>query len=167
MQNLPADPTPMRRWTSHTPGVVLDDETVERAAAALHDRSRVDPLVTPAYAELDDDEREKSRDGARAIPTLLDRLGYAVVPLADGDGSSLSPKERERAARLEHERWASHVTRAGYEYGAVRDDVALRHPDLVPWSELDEATRAKDRVRVRHIEELLGELGLGLRRIRP
>ena len=147
--------------------MVLDDDVIERAAAALHDRSVGASAPAPRYAELPDAEREKSRDGARAIPALLEQLGVDLVPAAEGDGSVLSPEERERAAMLEHDRWAAFTRGLGYEHGAERDDVALRHPDLVPWEQLDEATRDKDRERIRIIEELVVELGLGLRRSGP
>lgn len=143
--------------------MVLDAALVERIAAALHDRSRTH-ADDARFADLPDDEREKSRDGAREMPALLGRLGFDVVHARAGDGSRLSPDERERAAVLEHARWAAHTRELGYVHGPVRDDRSLRHPDLVPWEELEEATRDKDRVRVDLFLELLPELGLGLRR---
>jgi hypothetical protein len=146
--------------------VVLDDELIERAASALHDRSGGDAGDRAAYPELAEDEREKSRDGVRAIPELLAAVGYELVSITDADASTLSAEDRERASVFEHDRWAAFTRSIGYRYGPVRDDVLLHHPDLVPWGELDEATRDKDRVRIQAIEEVLPQLGLGLRRTR-
>jgi hypothetical protein len=44
---------------------------------------------------------------------------------------------------------------AGYSYGKVRDEDRMLHPDLIPWEELTEADKEKDRANIRQIPHLL------------
>lgn len=62
-------------------------------------------------------------------------------------------------ALLEHKRWVGEKQRAGWKLGD-RSESGKRHPDLVPWEELDEATRDKDRIRIEMIPEVIADLPL-------
>lgn len=153
----------------------LDADTVDRLAALAYARHLPDAELT--WDDLDENGREANRDGVRAIPDLMAELGYRVVPRAHAgtDTSSdagphavgttvehLSDGEVERAAMGEHERWMRFTRQLGYRYGPSRDEALMTHPDLVPWEELDEPTRDKDRIRVRAIPDLLDVVGLAL-----
>ncbi|MEO8095347.1 MAG: RyR domain-containing protein, partial [Pseudolysinimonas sp.] len=61
--------------------------------------------------------------------------------------------------RLEHASWRAHLDGNGWRHGAVRDDAARRHPDLLPWDELTDEARAKTRAGVVSSLELLATLG--------
>jgi hypothetical protein len=61
----------------------------------------------------------------------------------------------ELLAQLEHRRWMADKYLAGYSYGEVRDEDRMLHPDLVPWEELTEADKEKDRHDIRQIPHLL------------
>ena len=61
----------------------------------------------------------------------------------------------ELLAQLEHRRWMADKYLAGYSYGEVRDEDRMLHPDLVPWKELTEADKEKDRDNIRQIPHLL------------
>ena len=65
----------------------------------------------------------------------------------------------EVLAQLEHRRWMADKYLAGYSYGKVRDEDHMLHPDLIPWDDLTEADREKDRNNVRQIPELLSTQG--------
>jgi hypothetical protein len=78
------------------------------------------------------------------------------------EGIGLSPSDIELLARGEHARWVAEREAAGVTYGPVRD--TQHHPDLVPWDELGEATREKNRDAIRRLPELLGSAGLGIHR---
>jgi hypothetical protein len=57
------------------------------------------------------------------------------------------PPDAEAMARVEHHRWCAERLLDGWTPGA-RDNARRRHPDLVPWLELTEEGREKDRVQV-------------------
>ena len=61
----------------------------------------------------------------------------------------------ELLAQLEHRRWMADKHLAGYSYGEVRDEDRMLHPDLVPWEQLTEADKEKDRDNIRQIPHLL------------
>ena len=61
----------------------------------------------------------------------------------------------ELLAHLEHRRWMADKYLAGYSYGEVRDEDRMLHPDLVPWQELTEEDKEKDRANIRQIPLLL------------
>jgi hypothetical protein len=63
-------------------------------------------------------------------------------------------------AQLEHRRWLADKYLAGYSYGKVRDEDHMLHPDLIPWEDLSEADREKDRNNIRQIPELMAMQGL-------
>ncbi len=51
----------------------------------------------------------------------------------------------ELLARNAHETWAQARMAQGWTYGPARDDAALKHPDLVPYEELEDAEKEYDR----------------------
>jgi hypothetical protein len=59
----------------------------------------------------------------------------------------------------EHESWLEHHQRNGWSYGATRDRAAKRHPDLLPWAQLPDESRAKTRKGVLESLALLETLG--------
>jgi hypothetical protein len=62
-------------------------------------------------------------------------------------------------AQLEHRRWMADKYIAGYSRGPVRDDDRMLHPDLIPWEELGEPDRDKDRDNIRQIPNLVALRG--------
>jgi len=72
----------------------------------------------------------------------------------------LDEENLEMLAQLEHRRWMADKYLAGYSYGEQRDEERMLHPDLVPWENLVEADREKDRDSIRQIPRLLQLLGL-------
>jgi hypothetical protein len=45
-----------------------------------------------------------------------------------------------------HERWRSHLAGQGWRHGPVKDDQAKTHPCMLPWADLPEHQRDKDRL---------------------
>jgi hypothetical protein len=144
----------------------IDEDLVERLARAIHANYLAEFAPDgPSWDELDDDLKEANRAQARDIGAKLDRIGADVSE--DGSGApafTFSDAELDTLARAEHERWVAQRTDAGWHRGD-RNDTAKLHPSLVPWEELSELEQDKDRDAVRHIPEVLAEVGL--RVVRP
>jgi aspartate-semialdehyde dehydrogenase len=66
----------------------------------------------------------------------------------------------ESLAEAEHQRWCDERTAQGWTYGPVRDNEKRLHPNLVPWSELTDADKEKDRQMMREISKVLARRGL-------
>ena len=61
----------------------------------------------------------------------------------------------EALAQLEHRRWMADKYLAGYSFGLQRDEDRMLHPDLIPWEQLTEGDKEKDRENIRQIPKLL------------
>ncbi len=93
------------------------------------------------------------------IPYKLKALGYEIVesggiPAAE---IKLDPALVEPLSILEHDRWMAEKVRAGWTYAPVRDNAQLLHPLLVPYDDLPEREKEKDRDTVRNIPKLLAK----------
>lgn len=137
---------------------MLRDDEVERVAQQVHERFlAATPLADdhPArrpWAELSDDLRAMNREQVRENVRRLEAMGYRLVPLAELGPTAeplgaLPDDQVEQLARDEHLRWCDTKRSQGYRLGPVRvdDGPDRRHPDLVPWEQLDEPAREKDR----------------------
>jgi hypothetical protein len=142
----------------------------EQLARAIHERHRRDraaagedednPLLAP-WSQLNGADRELSRSSADHVAVKLAMIGRTLAPAAaDAPVVKFTNTDVERLAQLEHERWLDERQRLGWRPGAERDDAALVHPDLVPWSELPDGRRQIDRDHVKAIPELLAAVGL-------
>jgi len=120
------------------------------------------------WDDLDDDLKEANRAQADGLAERLAAFGYRIVPLSDWDAGSFEfgAEEIEGMARLEHERWCAERRGSGWKYGPERDNKRKLHPDLIPWEELSEEARGKDRVLVRDLPAFLAKAGFQVEEIR-
>jgi TrkA-N domain/RyR domain len=127
---------------------------VERELANGSDPSG--PSMRP-WEQLAETYRRSNRDLAFDIGAKLRRINCAIEPMADWDTPvfTFEPEELELLAKLEHERWSADRRRDGWVYGPERRVEKKTHPDLVPWDDLSEPVRDKDREAVRLIPGLL------------
>jgi RyR domain len=116
-----------------------------------------------AWDRLDETYRQANRSLATDYFKNLDHIGYKLVTTTEWGPSKhmLSPEEMESLAEAEHQRWSDERISQGWTFGPVRDDEKRLHPNLVPWSELSEADREKDREMMREISAVLTRRGLG------
>lgn len=126
---------------------------------------------TPEYASFDDQPellQESNRDQARDIPAKVRALGYRIAAIGESRSTErvteFAPVEAEYLAYLEHRRWMEERLRNGWTWGEKRDDARRTHPDLVPYDELSEASKALDRLAVGSLLTVLEEAGLGVYR---
>jgi voltage-gated potassium channel Kch len=159
------------------PGVLLDGLN-ETLAQAMHDSYRRNQLArgadpaSPALApwrDLHEDLRDSNRAFAYGIPEKMRAIGCVVVPttlveLQDSE-AIFKPPELEELARLEHDRWMRDRVADGWSYGETRDDERKLHPSLIPYAELTEAERDKDRDAIRDLPRMLAEAGFEIHRV--
>jgi uncharacterized membrane protein len=135
------------------------------AASAARDQSpRSRPALLP-WEELPEEFRESNRDQARHAAEKLAAIGCVVVPRADSSEAFeyRDRDELEFLARMEHDRWVRERTEQGFVHGPVR--AGREHPDLVAWEELSDEVREKDFEFVRHLPNLLAEVGFQILRL--
>ena len=124
------------------------------------------PSMVP-WPELDESLRESNRGFAAGVGEKLRAAGVAVVPAPLADPATaprLSEERVEELAVAEHERWCRDLIAGGWRHGPGPKDPERRlHPSLVPWGELSEEERDKDREPIRALPEMLARAGFELR----
>lgn len=114
---------------------------------------------------LPEDYREDNRAAAARIPQVLDLVGLYVVP---EDSSKSQPTSEimeiieaniEMLAEAEHNDFVDHKIKNGWVYGKKRDDSKKTHNCLIPYAELSEEDKEKDRNSVRKYPEILKVAG--------
>lgn len=137
----------------------------QRRAAGTFDES--DPALAP-WERLSPGFRTSNRLHADHIDVKLRAVGCRRVPLSQLKGpkvETFTPEEVELLAEMEHTRWCAERYFAGWQHGAVKDKLRKISTELVPWSELPEATREYDRAPVRKIPALLATTGHAVERV--
>lgn len=135
----------------------------ERIARLLHEdyvRSYPDP-EDPARKPWDELEPFYRESNVRQVLTAL---GSAVAVGRSWGASAetatpASPAQIDAMARRDHESWLEHLERHGWRWAPVRDRAAKRHPDLLPWDQLSDASKEKTRKGVVESLALLETLG--------
>jgi len=147
------------------------DDMYERIARSVHHvylRNQLERGVAwgevPAmvrWEDLPDALRASNRGWVVGLPARLARMGATIAPRDGAPEVVFEGAELDRLAEAEHELWESVRVAQGWRGGPVRDDDARVHPMIgVPWSELPESNREKDRDVVRLLPEILAEFGL-------
>jgi hypothetical protein len=138
--------------------VGLFDSQTDRLPRLVHEAYR---RIAPGHAvanlpweQLTEDMHESNR---RLMIHLPAKLASAGVDLSPWLGSGLpeeglaipdlrqDPACLEQLAELEHRRWMAERRLSGWQHGDTRDTLRRRHPDLVPWDQLPEASKRFDR----------------------
>ncbi|MGZ4865035.1 MAG: RyR domain-containing protein [Halobacteriota archaeon] len=108
------------------------------------------------YAKLSERTKEQNRLYVRDIPEKLAAAGYVISPAFSNDRALSFPDEiLEKLAEAEHERWIQFMKHDGWSYGPETDRSKKKHNCLLPWDELPEDEKEKDRDLVRDIPNLL------------
>lgn len=152
--------------------------TNERLAQAIHEdyvreqrRIGQSPGTNPAmvaWEDLPESLKESSRDQADHIGIKLRAVGCALEIATDWREPlfAFGDAEIEQMARMEHDRWLRERRRGGWRPGA-RDIDKRRTPYLVPWEELTEEIRDRDRAFIRQLPSFLAAAGFKICRVRP
>jgi hypothetical protein len=126
------------------------------------------PSLVP-WNELPDDLKESNRQQADHVGNKLKAIGCGVAPLTDWDAERLqfSAEEVELMAQMEHHRFVEERLAAGWTYAAGAKDTGRKtSPTLVPWDDLPDSEREKDRNPVRGLPRFLAQAGLQVYRVK-
>jgi nucleoside-diphosphate-sugar epimerase len=159
---------------------LLGNADTEVLARAKHDeyvRAEARRGITAAdnrslspWDELPAALKDSNRRFADGISAKLAAAGCVLVPapLADPEdpGFTFTEDEVEEMAVQEHDRWWRDLERDGWTAtDGPKDPERKLHPLLVPWQELSEDDRDRDRDPVREIPAMLARAGFRLVRV--
>lgn len=114
------------------------------------------------WKDLDEVYKEDNRAQIRYLGERFERqnVGIGIRPVVEGAADTISDiygAVLEYLAEAEHERWMQNKLENGWTLGK-RDNELRHHPDMVPYSELDEMTKDYDRAAIRNIPKYLSEV---------
>jgi hypothetical protein len=159
-----------------TPELVLRG-TYEILARAMHEdyvynekKKGVTPETNPSivpWDELPDGLQESNRRQAEHIRVKLEAAGCSIALLTDWDAPlfEFAPEEVEMLAEMEHERFVKERLRQGWKRGTKKNLKKKRSPTLIPWDELPEKEKAKDRNTIHNLPAFLARAGFQIYRI--
>lgn len=116
---------------------------------------------TSDFDDLPEEIKYSNIDNAAHIPTKLLSIGYKIRQVKKGFkpfALHLNEEEIETMSRVEHLRWSWEKRLNGWIFGNIKDDIKKTHPGLIPFEELSESEKAKDRELVRLIPSLLQDI---------
>jgi hypothetical protein len=111
------------------------------------------------YAELAEPDKADNRAAARRMNHVLAVAGLSLSDDLTAPETSL-PADLEPMAEAEHNGWMAQRAQTGWSWAATRDDAAKRHPSMVPYAQLPEREKEKDRNAIRHFPEFAARAGL-------
>ena len=119
------------------------------------------------WEELPEDLRDANRAQVSDIPNKLRELGYELAPSYGLSPSEIqmTPEQIEELSIREHDRWAQDRIRHGWTYAPKRDNVRKHHHLLVPWEQLSDAEKKKDRDTVGNLPRLIERAGFRVRKL--
>ena len=137
------------------------------AEAEARGENPIDNASMRPWGQLSDDLRDANRAQVADIPVKLRFLGYELATSHGLPALSIKMTDRqvEEMAVREHDRWIAERSRNGWTYGAQRDNARKRHPLMIPWANLDEADKEKDRDTIRNLPQLVAKAGFHVRPI--
>jgi hypothetical protein len=151
-------------------------EAIARAKHNEYRRQQAEQGMTPEtnssmvpWDELPEELKESNRAFADGIGAKLEATHVALVPAALTDARApefaFTDTEVEELAKQEHERWNRYKAARGWKpTTGVQDDERKLDPLLVPWEQLPERERDKDRDPIRELPAMLAAAGFRLYR---
>jgi class 3 adenylate cyclase len=121
------------------------------------------------WAELPEDLKNANRAQAADIPNKLLALGFELAPSFGSKASemAITDAQVEALAIREHDRWMDDRRRHGWARSSnkTKDEARKQHPSLIPWEQLSEPEKEKDRDTVRNLPDYIEMAGFRVRKI--
>lgn len=126
-----------------------------------------------SWEQLSSSQKEKNRQQADRIPTVLAAAGYRIAPLRDweaahfrfAEGKGEEKDEVALMAPIEHELWRQNHFDRGWRVGPEKDPEKKTHPNLVPWENLSPSEKEKNKKFVRDLPKILARAGFQIVKI--
>ncbi|NTV04422.1 hypothetical protein HGA89_05880 [bacterium] len=121
------------------------------------------------YEELPDEIKQDNIAAARRLPDVLALAGLIVVDAEHGPGADIMTVQAvieqniELLSEAEHDGWMEYKFNSGWRYGEKRDNEKKLHASLVPYIDLSEVDKGKDRNAVRCYAEIVERAGFLIR----
>ena len=151
--------------------------THELVARAIHEeyieqekKAGVTPESNPSMRPWDELPHRLKESNLRQVDDIWKTLSMIHCTI----GMSISGREPlfaftdnevEFLAEKEHEQWVNERLKKGWVYGRDRDDQQKIHDCIIPWEQLPEAQRQKDRNAVRALPGVLAKVYLKIVRL--
>ena len=91
-------------------------------------------------------------------------IGRRLGAIGEVQETTLSKDELEILSIMEHGRWWADRALNGWQFGSTRDDARKIHPNMVPYDDLSEADKQKDRDSVMEMTKILRAEGMVITR---
>lgn len=152
-----------------------ESELIDKIACQMHEdycRQRTiqgqSTSMVVDWKDLPDDKKKSNLDAAADIPVKLGSIGYGIRMTRDNEPiltPDITDIEIEQLAEEEHERWCREQMLQGWRYDNPRNNKLKLHPNLVPWNELSEEDKNKDREAIYAIPCILNKQDICIYRI--
>lgn len=152
----------------------LVDESIDEMAMTIHinyiqariENNQLSSTVDThkEWEKLTDESKDRNRYPADHIYTKVRAMNCEPAE-TKSTGAAFDIRNfqyLEELSEAEHNRWCAYMYFKGWRQGDQRDDKLKIHPDLIPYEQLDESAKKKDRKNILQIPELLGLKGLKL-----
>jgi hypothetical protein len=125
------------------------------------------PDHTVKWEDLPETMKMSNRYQAYHTNIKLGYLGYIVDVNSKADKINIVYSESQLGvlAQMEKRRWNAERLLSGWIYGEEKHPDLKIHNDLVPWEELDEIAKQKDRDTVSNITNTITALGFSLTKV--
>jgi len=128
-----------------------------------NEHRKIHHLLDVTYSQLPDDLKAQNRANVRDIPTKLARVGYVMVPARSRQPAFGFPgDDLELLAQLEHDRFVQSRLEADWRYAPKTDRSRKEDETLLPWDQLSELQKQKDRDMVRGVPKILARAGYAI-----
>jgi len=151
--------------------IELSGKVLEDLAEAAHEiyreglkaRGEETYASTVPYSDLPENLKEQNRQNVRDIPLKLASENYIMIPARSNEPPFDFPgKALETLTEREHERWMKAKLADGWSYAPETDEDLKLSQALLPWDELPEEEKKKDRNLVRGIPKILARAGYAI-----
>lgn len=112
------------------------------------------------WSRLPFDLQEDNRSVADHLWTKARDLDLRIAAGRNDYDARRAESDIEALAAAEHRRWIASRAVAGWRFGATLSQSERTHPSMIPWAQLTEAERAKDRNMIWRLPEVLQAAGL-------
>ena len=108
------------------------------------------------WENLSDEVKDRNRYPADHMLTKARAMNCELCDISSGKKSFdiKSFSYLEDLSEAEHRRWCAYMYFKGWRQGAKRDNDLKIHPDLIPYEQLDESSKQKDRDNILQLQKL-------------